>query len=200
MEVYRMEEGRGPVFRVQGRSVQQGAQSSGPRLIPAFGAAVLGRAIRASWLDLVTMSFLHLGDELLAFSELTTLVTPEYTAGCQAKDFEVRGHFVDGRILRDTQEYPAVARVFVDDRQVAVEAIVRLDYAIFAVIFPTKVFRRRTNESKINKETLAATGDSLSLTAGRLPTNTSLLLMIDVPEGMIIELSGEAVGAGRDDV
>ena len=90
--------------------------------------------------------------------------------------------------------------MFVDYCQVAVESVIRFDDAIFTVVLPTKVLRRRTNESKINEEALATSGDSLCLAAGRLPSDTSLLLMVDVPEGMVIELCREAVGAGRDNV
>ena len=101
VEVYRMKECRGPVFRVQGRAVKQGTHSNGPRLVPTLDA-VLRRAIGARGLDLVSMPFLHLCDKLLAFSELATLVASEDTTGRQAEDFEVRGHFLDRGVFRDT--------------------------------------------------------------------------------------------------
>ena len=59
---------------------------------------------------------------------------------------------------------------------------------------------RILTESKINKEALATSGDSLCFAAGCLPTDTSLFLMVDVPEGMVIELGREAIGAGRDNI
>jgi len=91
-------------------------------------------------------------------------------------------------------------RVFIGDGEVAVEYIVRLDDAVFAIIFTTKFLAGGSNESEINKEALTATFHTLHLLTRGLAADMCLHLVVNIPKRVVIELCREAVCTGRDDV
>jgi hypothetical protein len=68
VEVYRVTEGRGPVFGREAGSVKERAGSDAEFVVINFDSTVLGRAIGPGWLQRVLMYFQQHGLKSLASS------------------------------------------------------------------------------------------------------------------------------------
>ena len=130
VEIRRMGQGSGPIFRREGRAVQERPHCDRQGVIPFLSPPILGGTICTRGFRDVEMCAHHCGPERGRPSEVATLVAAYDTAGGAPIHVEEVGDEVDRWLLGLPGKNPDVTTGFINDEEVSHKPVERLDHSI----------------------------------------------------------------------